>query len=67
MIFYLNLHTTNGYSRCPNPKDGRKIVFCKCRIEPEKSRTIGVYEALYFKDISPEDRFEEYLRELERI
>jgi len=44
-----------------------KTVFEKCRIRPEKGRTIGVYEGLYFKDIFPEDELEKYLRKLEKI
>ena len=48
----------------PDPIDGRKKVFEKCKIEPEKVETIGVYEALYFKGIYPEERLNEYLRKL---
>ncbi|MBU7029820.1 MAG: hypothetical protein HXS48_22995 [Theionarchaea archaeon] len=34
--------------RCPYPDHERKLYFEKCRKEPEKGRTIGVYEASYF-------------------
>ncbi len=43
------------------------MTFEKCRIEPEKDQTIGVYEASYFKGIYPEERLNEYLRKLEEI
>ena len=35
--------------------------------EKEIGETMGVYEASYFKGIFPEERLNEYLRELEKI
>ena len=46
---------------------GRKKLFEKCRLEPEKDQTIGVYEASYFKGIYPEEKLNEYLRKVEKI
>jgi len=43
------------------------VTFEKCRLEPEKGETIGVYEVSYFKGIYPEERLKEYFEGLEKI
>lgn len=54
-------------SRDQDPIDGRKVIFEKCRIEPEMDETMGVYEASHFREIFPEEKLEEYIGELKEI
>ena len=61
------LESIGWLSRGHDHIDGRVVTIEKCRIEPEKDQTIGVYEASYFKGIFPEEKLNEYLRELEEI
>ena len=43
------------------------FIFEKCRIEPESPGNMGEYDPSYFKEIFPEEKLEEYIRELEII
>jgi len=61
------LESIGWLSRDHDDIDKRVVTFEKCRIEPEKDQTIGVYEASYFKGIYPEEKLKEYLKKLEKI
>jgi hypothetical protein len=51
----------------PDPTDGRKVIFVKCRIEGESSEPMDSCDHSYFRDIFPEERLKEYLGELEEV
>ncbi|MGC1121349.1 MAG: hypothetical protein WBA22_09665, partial [Candidatus Methanofastidiosia archaeon] len=51
----------------PDPTDGRKVIFVKCRLEGESAETADSCDRSYFRDIFPEERLKEYLGELEEV
>jgi hypothetical protein len=51
----------------PDPTDGRKVIFVKCRIEGESGEPVDGCDRSYFRDIFPEERLKEYLEELEEV
>ncbi len=61
------LESIGWLSHDPDPVDGRKKVFEKCRIENENCETTDVYGRSYFKDIFPENKLKEYLEGLEKM
>jgi hypothetical protein len=51
----------------PDPADGRRVIFVKCRLEGESDGTMDSCDHSYFRDIFPEERLKEYLGELEEV
>jgi len=61
------LESIGWLSHEPDPIDGRRKVFEKCRIENEDCETTDIYGRSYFEDIFPKEKLKEYLEGLGKI
>jgi hypothetical protein len=48
-------------TREPDPANGRRVIFVKCRIEGESSIIMGIYDRSLFQNIFPKKWLKKYL------